>query len=60
MKRKTAREILAESFRELASSRAVDKIMAESDEAWDEAKKVNARLIEQIGMDHDIIEMLGE
>ena len=46
MKRKTAREILAESFRELAGSKPADKITAESDEEWEEAKKVNARLIE--------------
>ncbi len=26
-----------------------DKIMAESDEEWDEAQKVNDRLIEQLG-----------
>lgn len=60
MKRKTAREILAESFRELAGSKPADKTMEESDEEWEEAKKVNARLIEQIGIENYMIEMLGE
>lgn len=55
MKRKTAKEILTASFQELAAGKSMkarglnklaDKIMAESDEEWEEAKKVNARLIE--------------
>jgi len=46
LKRKTAKEILTDSLRELAQKKSVDKIMAESDEEWEEAKKVNARLIE--------------
>ena len=29
-------------------NKPADKVMAESDEEWDEAKKVNARLIEQL------------
>ena len=37
-----------------------DKIMAESGEEWEEAKKVNARLIEQIGLENYIIGIIGD
>ncbi len=30
-------------------TKLADRIMAESDEEWEEARKVNARLIEQLG-----------
>ena len=51
MKRKTAKEILAESFRELAGSKPVDKITVPS--------IIHLCLIEQIGMENYLIEMLG-
>ena len=38
--------IHAQLLKERGLNKLADKIMAESDEEWDEAKKVNARLIE--------------
>ena len=38
-------------------NKPADKIMAGSDEEWEDANKVNARLI---GMDNCLIEMLGD
>ena len=38
--------IHAQLLKEWGLNKLADKVMAESDEEWDEAKKVNARLIE--------------
>ena len=43
--------IQAQLLKQRGFGKLADKIMAESDEEWDEAKKVNARLIELGWMD---------
>ena len=49
MRRKTAKGL----------NKLADKIMAESDEEWDEAKKVNARLIEEFIIDVELQYITG-
>jgi bacterioferritin len=43
---KISRRRRAQMLKQRGFGKLADKIMAESDEEWDEAKKVNARLIE--------------
>ncbi|MDO4870421.1 MAG: hypothetical protein Q4A65_09085 [Bacillota bacterium] len=60
MKRKTAKEILAESFHELSDIKDVDKITIHSGRPSSEPVKQHLSLMEEIGMENYMIEQLGD